>query len=45
MVDLTGTDPKLLKRYMEADGFTSFMSYHRQLSSDLTPAAHIPANA
>jgi putative hemolysin len=45
MVDLTDTDPKLLKRYMEADGFASFMEYHRQNSIDLAPAVNIPANA
>ena len=44
MVDLTGTDPKLLKRYMEADGFATFMSYHQQQIPDLSPAS-IPANA
>jgi putative hemolysin len=44
MVDLTGTDPKLLKRYMEADGFEAFMSYHRQPKTDLSPAINLPVN-
>ena len=41
MVDLTGTDQKLLKRYMESDGLATFMAYHRQDSSDLLPTAGI----
>ena len=45
MVDLTATDPKLLKRYMDADGFATFMSYHRQNIPDLSTATGIPANA
>jgi putative hemolysin len=45
MVDLTATDPKLLKRYMEADGFATFRSYHQQNIPDLSPATGIPANA
>jgi putative hemolysin len=45
MVDLTATDPNLLKRYMQADGFAAFMSYHQQHISDLSPATSIPANA
>jgi putative hemolysin len=45
MVDLTGTDPKLLKRYMGADGFEAFMSYHQPHLPDLSPAVKLPANA
>jgi putative hemolysin len=45
MVDLTATDPKLLKRYMEADGLATFMSYHQRLIPDLTPATEISAKA
>jgi putative hemolysin len=44
MVDLTGTDPKLLKRYMQADGFETFMSYHRQPIPDLTPSSKLPVD-
>jgi hypothetical protein len=44
MVDLTGTDPKLLKRYMEPEGFASFMSHHRQPMADFSPAMDMPAN-
>ncbi|MGD9123402.1 MAG: GNAT family N-acyltransferase [Desulfobacterales bacterium] len=45
MVDLTATDPNLLKRYMQADGFATFMSYHQQQIPDLSPATSMPANA
>ena len=45
MVDLTRTEPKLLKRYMQSEGFESFMSYHRQLVSDFPPVSSIPADA
>ena len=31
MVDLTRTDPKILKRYMGPEGYTLFMSHHREL--------------
>jgi putative hemolysin len=44
MVDLTGTDPKLLKRYMQADGFETFVSYHRQPIPDLTPSSKLPVD-
>jgi putative hemolysin len=44
MVDLTDTDPKLLKRYMEPEGFATFMAYHQQHTPDLTPAANIPVS-
>jgi putative hemolysin len=43
MVDLTQTDPKLLKRYMEPDGSTAFMAFHRQSVPILSPAVDIPA--
>jgi putative hemolysin len=44
MVDLTATDPKLLKRYMEADGFDIFMAYHQTPIPDWTPAANLSTN-
>jgi hypothetical protein len=30
MVDLTHTEPSLLRRYMEPEGYARFMSYHQQ---------------
>jgi putative hemolysin len=42
MVDLTQTDPKLLKRYMEPDGLAAFMAFHQQSAFDLPAAADIP---
>lgn len=42
MVDLTRTEPRLLKRYMEPEGFAAFTAYHRQPFPDLCPAAAIP---
>jgi hypothetical protein len=44
MVDLSATDPKILKRYIEPDGYSSFMSYHRQPAAGFFPVADIPAN-
>jgi putative hemolysin len=43
MVDLTATDPTLLKRYMKPEGFAAFMSYHQQPVAALSPASNIPA--
>jgi putative hemolysin len=45
MVDLTHTDPRLLKRYMQPEGLSSFMSYHRPQSIHPFPPSPIPATA
>jgi putative hemolysin len=45
MVDLTRTDPKLLKRYMEPKGLASFISYHRQQFFDLSRVSGSPEKA
>lgn len=39
MVDLTATEPKLLKRYMDPEGYEVFMAYHRPCHPQLEPAA------
>ena len=45
MVDLTRTDPKILKRYMGPDGFAAFQDYHQELYPQLPLAGELPANA
>jgi len=45
MVDLTQTDPQLLKRNMEPEGFKAFMSYHQQDFPEFSPVACYPENA
>jgi putative hemolysin len=45
MVDLRHTDPKILKRYMGSEGFSLFMSYHRELDETFPFAAPAPESA
>jgi putative hemolysin len=45
MVDLTQTEPKLLKRYMGLKGFEVFASYHNILDLKFSLASHIPSKA
>lgn len=45
MVDLSHTDPKLLKRYMGADGFEAFRMHHQGLHKPLPLVLPKPANA
>jgi putative hemolysin len=43
MVDLAGTDPKLLKRYMGAEGYAAFSAFHQeQYQTYRPPASQIP---
>jgi len=44
MVDLTNTDPKLLKRYMGTEGFEAFRMYHQGLNQPVPIASPQPAN-
>lgn len=45
MVDLTHTEPKLLKRYMGVKGFDVFASYHKILDPKPPLVSHIPSEA
>ena len=45
MVDLTRTDPKILRRYMGTEGFMAFENYHRDAYQQLPLAGEVPANA
>ncbi len=40
MVDLTLTDPKVLKRYMGEDGLRTFQDYHIMEHTDQSPWAN-----
>jgi hypothetical protein len=42
---LTQTDPKLLKRYMEPEGWAAFIAYHKQRGNSILPNGGIPENA
>lgn len=43
MVDLSETDPKLLKRYMESDGYDTFMSFHKRHAPEISIVSRVPA--
>lgn len=45
MVDLTRTDPKILKRYMGSQGFAAFSDYHRESYPERPLSGDLPANA
>jgi putative hemolysin len=45
MVDLTCTDPKVLRRYMGPEGFETFISYHLGSGSEFPLGKSMPANA
>lgn len=44
MVDLTKTDPKIMKRYMGPDGFKAFRDYHRESYQKHPISGKLPVN-
>ncbi len=44
MVDLTRTDPKILKRYMGSEGFAAFSDYHREAYQEQPLSGKLPVN-
>ena len=44
MVDLTRTDPKILKRYMGSGGFAAFTDYHRESYQKHPISEKLPVN-
>jgi putative hemolysin len=45
MVDLTQTNPKILKRYMDPQGLAVFQEYHRDTYSEFPLPSELPAHA
>ena len=44
MVDLTRTDPKIMKRYMGPEGFAAFKDYHRESYQEHPLSGELPVN-